>query len=384
MKIESWNIERVIPYARNPRKNDLAVAGVKASIKEFGFQQPIVVDKDGVIVAGHTRHKAAIELGLTKVPVTIADNLTPQQIKAYRILDNKTGERAEWDSELLAAELEDLPEFDFGEFEENDGEVDTTEDEVPEVSEADPVSRLGDVWLLGRHKVYCCDIVDAKALPDCEIVVTDPPYSSGAKQEAAKKGSTSVGTRGSVSGEISRDNLTTKGYLSLMRWAYSLAEKSNEFYIFTDWRMWPWTCESAELAGVSVGSMIVWNKGSSGLGNQWGNQHELILFGKKSFCNTGRLKGNVITIARTANEIHPTQKPVEVLVEILEHTDSGKVLDPFLGSGTTLIACERLGRICYGCEISPKYVDVICKRYYNETGIVPTLESTGEPFPVEQ
>jgi hypothetical protein len=116
MKIEQWNIERVIPYARNPRINDLAVVGVVASIKEFGFRQPIVVDKDGVIIAGHTRHKAAIHLGLKEVPVHVADTLTPQQVKAYRILDNKVSEKSEWDNELLLGEIEDLPDFDFSSF----------------------------------------------------------------------------------------------------------------------------------------------------------------------------------------------------------------------------------------------------------------------------
>jgi hypothetical protein len=198
MKVEHWPTSQPKPYARNPRKNDGAVAKVKASIEEFGFQQPIVVDKDGVIIVGHTRHQAAVALGLPKVPVVVATNLNPSQAKAYRLADNRTNEEATWADDLLALELDELKlsEFDLALTGFTDEELSaycalagatqtglTEDDACPEVP-VDPKSKLGDVWILGKHRLMCGDstaVTDIDRLMDghkADMVLTDPPLSS--------------------------------------------------------------------------------------------------------------------------------------------------------------------------------------------------------------
>lgn len=389
MKVEMWPIENVIPYARNPRKNDQAVAAVKASIKEFGFQQPLVVNSEGVIVVGHTRLKAAQELGLTNVPVTIAKDLSESQIKAYRILDNKTGEKAEWDSELLGLELDDLAEFDFGEFdcefEKGDGEVNTQEDEIPEVSEDEPASKLGDVWLCGKHKVYCGDSRAGISIlcpaTKYDMLLTDPPY-----------GVSYVGKTADAL-TVENDELSEGDLSLLMLEVFDEVQKQSRGGAY-----WYATVPAGPLhlvfahdwkqRGV-LRQIMVWAKDSMVLGHsEYHYQHEPILFGWTEgdrHKNSDRTRTTLWEVSRPkASREHPTMKPIELwAMAIKDGSRKGEtVLDPFLGSGTTLIACERLNRICYGCEISPKYVDVICKRYHAETGIVPTLETTGEPFPI--
>lgn len=188
MQIIEKKIDEIIPYINNPRNNDAAVETVAASIKEFGFKQPIVIDKDGVIVAGHTRHKAAKRLGLATVPCIMADDLTEQQIKAYRLADNKVAELATWDAELLTIELDaitelDMIEFGFESFGDDDTEQkkDIEEDEIPDIPD-EPTAKLGDIYQLGRHRLICGDSTDAKvieALMDgkkADFILSDPPY----------------------------------------------------------------------------------------------------------------------------------------------------------------------------------------------------------------
>lgn len=190
MQIENINIDALIPYARNPRKNTEAVNAVAASIKEFGFLVPIVIDADKTIIAGHTRLLAAQKLELKQVPCVKVQNLSPQQIKAFRIIDNKVSEKAEWDLELLQLELAELPEFEFEKFDIDFDDVDnfidananSEDDEIPSEPEGEPQTQTGDIWLCGKHRVMCGDSINAKDVAAlfgktmARLIITDPPY----------------------------------------------------------------------------------------------------------------------------------------------------------------------------------------------------------------
>lgn len=373
MRVELRNVETITPYARNPRDNDAAVDGVAASIKEFGFQQPIVIDADGVIVVGHTRYKAARKLGLAQVPVQVASELTTEQVKAYRLLDNKLNEKATWEDELLGLELGELEEFDFEKFDCEWGDLklsepDTTEDEVPEVSEGEPVSKLGDVWLCGRHRVCCGDFASIDTLTVCDLLLTDPPYGIGRDR--------GFGGFGGFGKPIARrqyvddwDSETPKKetFERMLHLAKAKIIFGGNF--FTDklpvgkrWLVWDKhqtmpTFSDCELAWTSISRTSI-------------RKYDIEYNG---------------LIGKEKQRLHPTQKPIALFIAILQDYSNERetVLDPFLGSGTTLIACERLGRTCHGCEILPKYVDVICRRFYNETGIAPVRELDGFPFPID-
>ena len=233
MKIEIVDINTIKPYENNPRKlKDSAIEKVAKSIKEFGFRQPIVVDKEKIIVVGHTRYRASKKLGLTNLPITIADNLTPEQINAYRIADNRTNEEAEWDIELLKSELKDLQlkDFDldltaFDEdqlnnflFEEKDGLTD--EDAVPETPE-EPITKLGDIWKLGNHRLMCGDSTlinnfDKLCLEQADMIFTDPPYGMSYGGGRAE-GSTPKGALVKAHGMIENDDLRDEQLINLVK-----------------------------------------------------------------------------------------------------------------------------------------------------------------------
>lgn len=227
-----------------------------------------------------------------------------------------------------------------------------------------------------KHLLIVGDCTDAAVVarvmdgeqPD--IVLTDPPYSSGGFQEAGRR-SGSIGTRQNA--KIAADQLSTRGYLSLIGQVISLIN-ADVLYMFTDWRMWAWTCDVAEQKNYPVRNMLVWDKGQMGMGFPWRSTHELIMFAKRTPAKMldGK-RGNVLRFDRTGNENHPTEKPTELLTSILENTEGAIVYDPFLGSGTTLIACERLGRRCRACEIEPSYVGVALERWATMTGQTPVL-----------
>lgn len=408
MKIEEWVIDKLIPYARNPRKNDGAVDAVAASIKEFGFKQPIVVDKDGVVVAGHTRLKAAKKLKLKKVPVVVADDLTDDQIRAFRVLDNRVAQKAEWDSELLALELDeiqlDMTAFDvtFDELlipEGSEGSP-VEEDEVPEVQE-DPISWPGDLWILGEHRVLCGDSTkaeDVAKLLDGRtpfIMVTDPPYGVEYdpewRNDAAQAGASSMrGAPGGRSlGKVANDDKVdwTEAY-RLFRGAVA--------YIWHAGKFTGDVASNIHAADFEVRAQIVWRKPHFAISRghyHW--QHEPCWYSVRKG-STAKWAGDrkQSTIWDIAGNIgahgnkddgttgHGTQKPVECMARPIRN-HGGKdddVFDPFLGSGTTLIAAEQLGRKCYGLELEPKYVDVIVRRWSKLTGKPAILESSGKTF----
>lgn len=214
---------------------------------------------------------------------------------------------------------------------------------------------------IGRARLYLGDCRDIlPTLPKVDAVVTDPPYSSGGFQESGKS-SGSIGTR---SGEtIALDNLSTRGYMRLIREIFQSLRGTDEAYVFTDWKMWQTTCDALEDSGFRVRNMLVWDKMQMGMGLPWRNQHELIAFGKKRPAKniTGK-HGNVLGVRRSGNEHHPTEKPVDLMATLMENSAAQMILDPFMGSGTTGVAAMKRGKEFIGCEIEPRFFDIACKR----------------------
>lgn len=361
MKIENWEIGKVVPYARNPRNNTGAVDKVKASLKEFGWQQPIVVDPEGVVIVGHTRLLASKELGLTTVPVHVADNLTAEQAKAYRIIDNKSSEFAEWDQELLdleLGELGDLPileEFSFGKEE----EIEVVEDDF----ESEPIEEIktdikhGDIIQIGPHRLMCGDsteLADVDRLMDgvgADMVFTDPPYGVSYVSRVDE-------SRRKNWGEIKNDSLSGDELLDFLIVALA-PHKTPIKYICCNWQSFP---DFFKAYG-KPNSLIVWDKESIGLGAGYRSQHEFILFygtlDHNSESNVWQCKREV-----TADYVHPTQKPIKIPSRAIGNSSKqGQIVaDPFLGSGSTMVACHQLKRVCYGMELEPKYCQVIVDR----------------------
>jgi len=370
------------PWKRNPRKNEGAVDKVARSIERFGFASPIVARaKDRRIVAGHTRWKAAKKLELESVPVRLVE-LSDEEAEALALADNRLGEVAQWDPSGLAEILSDLQEFDetiveiagFEQPVDPDSIVESGPEPEPD-PEKDPVVKRGDVWRLGEHVIACGDCTDQelvrKIRPEGEIfLIADPPYCSGGFQESGRREG-SVGTK-SVTGKVRKvasDTLSTRGYLSLLKRTVQTWDPASA-YVFTDWRQWVNLFDLAEGEGFQVRSMIVWDKLTAGMGHGWRARHELILFATKESVPFD-LKagvGNVIPMARTGNKYHTTQKPVPLIVTILEVHPSGIVADPFAGSGSTMLACEQVGRRFVGCEYEPGHCDTAIQRWEAATG----------------
>lgn len=398
MKIEILAIDALAPYARNSRTHDEAqVAQIAASIREFGFTNPVLVDGDGGIIAGHGRVMAARTLGLAEVPCVRLAHLTETQKRAYVIADNKLALNAGWDEEMLRLELADLQgmAFDVGLLGFSDAEMRalladtggaTDADAVPD-TQAQAISSVGDVWLLGPHRLACGDCTVALAVEkllaggSVDLICTDPPYCSGGFQETAKS-SGSVGTSATHK-LIANDTLSTRGYIALLKSAFSQFD-APYLYAFTDWRMWVNLFDVVESSGFGVRSMIVWDKGSPGMGRGWRSQHELVMWGCKQtppFDKHASGVGNVIWSKRTGNIHHTTEKPVDVMAHLLNNVPFAKVVaDPFSGSGTTMIACEQLGRVYRGMELDALYVDVSIRRWQSFTGQSATLSGTNKTF----
>ncbi len=388
MEIEWRRLDQLTPYEKNPRLNASAVPKVAKSLTEFGWRQPIVIDTAGVIVAGHTRYLAARSLGWETVPVHVARDLSPAQAKAYRLADNRTGAEAEWDLPLLRTELlalqadgADLEGLGFDP-DELEGYLDAPTglqpgadpDAIPE-RPAKPTTKPGQLITLGRHRLLCGDAMDPAAVRKLlagaalDSVITDPPYCSGGFQESGRaKGSIGTGTR--IKPRIKSDQLSTRGFQQLMRRTV-FATDAPTVYVFLDWRQWANLSDLAEGAGYGVRSMIVWDKGTAGMGRGWRSQHELILYATKAVVDFDNKKaiGNVRNPSCTGNKHHPTEKPVELITDILGVMDMAqKIYDPFGGSGTTLLGAEMLGRSAYLMELDPGFCDVIAQRWTEATG----------------
>lgn len=400
MRIEQRPVAGLIPYVNNSRKHsDEQVAQIAASIKEFGWTNPILVDGANGIIAGHGRLMAARKLGMEAVPVIELAHLSEPQRKALIIADNKLAMNAEWDNDLLMLELGELLEggFDLDLLGFGKDELDallspteateglTDEDAVPEVPAA-PVTVIGDVWLLGRHRVMCgdsCSITDMEKLVagrQADMWLTDPPYN------VAYEG----GTKEKLT--IQNDSMADDAFRQFLRDAYVTADSTMKpgavFYI--------WHADSegynfrgaAQDAGWKVRQCLIWKKSSLVMGRQdyhW--KHEPCLYGWKEGAGhlwaTDRKQTTILEFDKPSrNGEHPTMKPVALFeYQMLNNTKGGDlVLDSFGGSGTTLIAAEKNGRHSCLMELDPKYVDVIIKRWQDFTGKTATLESTGQPF----
>ena len=399
MQVDLMPVERLVPYARNARTHSEAqVAQIAASIREFGFTNPVLIRDDLSVIAGHGRLLAARKLGMEAVPCIRLSHLTPTQARAYVIADNRLAEQADWDLEVLAAEIEDLrldgfdidlTGFDAGALDELfDAEAGGTEgltdpDDAPK-PQAEAVTKPGDVWLLGRHRVMCGDSMEREDIArlytsgKVEYILTDPPYCSGGFQESKRTAGSTEATNGP---KIARDNLTTEGLAALIEGAIGRLPCDGACYVFCDWRQIFAVRKAVEPLGYQYRALLVWDKNTPGMGGPWRHQYEMCFFGtKRKEPSTGK-SGDVLRVNRSGNQHHTTEKPVELLVSIIENTVGDSVADPFSGSGTTIIAAEQTGRACYAMELSPQYVDVAVRRWQAFTGKTATLESTGEPFP---
>jgi len=396
-KIEMRPIDDLVPYARNPRKNDgAAVDKVAASIKEFGWRQPIVVDGDGVIIAGHTRHKAARQLGLTEVPVHDAGDLTETQARAFRIADNRTGEESTWDDELLRLEFDDLgDDIDLTGFDDEeisalepetippDGDPDATPDPP-----AEPVTVEGDLWTLGEHRVLCGD---SSTLTDLDhavngvnigAVIADPPYGMrlNADFSGMKNKLNFTAEKGVKAGRKYDDVIGDDADFDAAFLCEYFAGVNNQIWFGADYY-------SATLPNAShSGAWLVWDKRIDESADlMFGSTFELIWSKRK--CKRDMLRHKWAGIFGFEKEpirgrVHPNQKPVALYTDIIDRfTDAGATIyDPFLGSGNVIITAESTGRVCYGTEIAPQYVDVIVKRWQTYTGREAVLDGDGRTF----
>lgn len=381
MNIKMMELALLKEYENNPRQNDEAVEKVAESIKNFGFKVPIVVDKDLEIIAGHTRRKAALKLGIEKVPVIIADDLSDDQIKAFRLADNKVAEFSEWDIELLMSELEeiemDMEDFGFEEFMSDpisieDDEEDVLNDDIDDY-ENNNVSN-GQVYQLGNHRLMCGDSTNFEHVDklmggkEADLLITDPPYNVSYEGKTSDKLT------------IQNDSMSDEDFREFLKKAFSTAEqvlkKGGGFYIWhadSEGYNFRGACHDV---GLTVKQCLIWNKNSMVMGRQdyhW--KHEPCLYGWKDGAshtwNNNRKQTTVIEWDRpTVNKIHPTMKPVGLFeYQIKNSTIKGEnILDLFGGSGTTIIACENSKRNAYVMELDPKYVSVIIKRWEEYTG----------------
>jgi DNA modification methylase len=404
LQIEQWPVDRLIPYIRNARTHsDAQVAQVAGSIAEFGFVNPILVGPDGVIVAGHARLAAARMLKLTEVPVIVLAHLSETQRRALVLADNKLAENAGWDEEMLRVELETLQADGFSlelvGF--SDEELEallrdpeqvaaglTDEDAAPDVPET-AVTVLGDIWLLGPHRLLCgdatqmADVEKVMAGGLADMVFCDPPY--GVNYGATMKDK----LRGKSHRKIVNDNLgdafgpflydACVNLLSVAKGAIYICMSSSELH----------TLEKAfREAGGHWSTFVIWAKNTFTMGrSDYQRQYEPILYGWKEgtdhFWCGARDQGDVWFVKKpVSNDLHPTMKPVELVERALRNSSKTRdtVLDPFGGSGTTMIACERTGRQARLIELEPRYCDVVIRRWQEHTGQLATLEADGRLF----
>ncbi len=394
----SWrDIGDLLPYARNSRTHsDAQVAQIAASIREFGWTNPILVDTDGTIIAGHGRVMAARKLGEQQVPVITLGHMTDAQRRAYVIADNQLAMNAGWDADMLKVEIAELADADFDlsllgfddkvlaglTAEETDGLTD--DDAVPEPP-AIPATVLGDVWVLGNHRLMCGDSTSIDAVErlmagsKADMVFTDPPYGMSYEGGRGKK----------KFGMIANDDAQGADLIALVRdalvGAKTYSKAGGAAYVCFPWRTYAQFENAMQECGFDISACIVWDKKSIGLGHQhYRPQHEFIFYSKGGSFHGNRSESDVWYMSRgsTGEYVHPTQKPVELIVRALNNSSkSGDVvIDCFGGSGSTLIACEKNGRYSRLMELDTKYCDVIIKRWQDFTGQQAMLEGDGRTF----
>ena len=388
-------VEDLIPYVNNPRNNENAVDKVASSIAEFGFKNPIIIDKNNVVINGHTRLLASKKLGLKEVPVIKADDLTEAQVKAFRITDNKTSEYAEWNEELLKLELEQLEEMNFNldelsidysdfnmeveldDFEEEYNEENDIIEEPPKV----PFSKQQDIWLLGKHRLMCGDSTSEEDVTKLangnliDLVVTDPPYNVAVNDESEE--SLRARNRRTDGLKIKNDKLSNQDFSLFLEKIYSryfevMKEGASIYVFYADSETINFMSKFIE-AGFHFAQNCIWNKQQFVMTRKdYHYKHEPCLYGWKlgeaHKWYSDRKQSSVWNFDRPfRNELHPTMKPIELIKYPISNSSKAGdiVLDLFGGSGSTLIASDILNRINYSMELDEKYVDVIVKRYIN-------------------
>ena len=383
------NIDELIPYANNARTHSKdQINKLRSSLREFGFINPILIDKDYNIIAGHGRVMAAREEGIKEVPCVLVEHLTDAQKKAYILADNRLAMDAGWDDEMLVLELENLKELDFdmdltgfdaAEIDElfsniHDKDVQDDDFDVDAALEEEPISKQGDIWLLGRHRLICGDSTKAEIYEKlmegkkANLCVTDPPYNvnytAGSENERT----------------IKNDNMEDKKFYEFLLTAFknvldALDDGAAAYVFHADTEGLNFR-KAFKDAGFHLANVCIWAKQSLVLGRsdyQW--QHEPILYGWKPTGKhrwySDRKQTTIWNFDRpTKSELHPTMKPVPLVAYPIQNSSMSNciVLEPFAGSGSTLIACEQLERICYAIELDEKYADVIVKRYIEYVG----------------
>jgi DNA modification methylase len=376
------SVSDLIPYVLNSRSHsDEQVAQIASSIREFGFTNPVLIDADNNLIAGHGRVLAARKINLETVPAIVVTGLDDRKRRALVIADNKLALNADWDEAALRVELEDLA-GDFGELmgfsedelvsllKQNASEGLTDEDAVPDTPEQ-PVTVEGDVWVLGNHRLMCGDstsidavekLMDGKAV---DMVFTDPPYN------------VSFNGRSGKHDVIKNDNLSEQDFSDFIEGTIATIKAVSPavYYIWCNWNFY----------GILQGKLdyktcIVWAKNVFGMGNGYRHQHEFCLFNGK-IDETIKNESDLWSVKKDHGYVHPTQKPVELSVRAFgNHIKLINVLDLFGGSGSTMIGAEQTGRNCYMMELDPKYCDVIIQRWQDYTGKHARLESTGQKY----
>nr|WP_315459137.1 site-specific DNA-methyltransferase [uncultured Sphingorhabdus sp.] len=402
-------IHELKPHDKNARTHSKRqIEQIAKSIKRFGFVNPVLLDKDGNILAGHGRIEAAKAIGLASVPTLDIGAMSDAERRAYIVADNRLAELAGWDSELLVLELEAIleamPDFDIGAIGFDDGELDALlsagedaaeEDQIPEVEAGKrAVTKPGDIWQLGNHRIMCGDARDWAALDQlmngevAQMIFTDPPYNVKVDGHICGMGSVKHREFAMASGEMSKAEFT--GFLGDV--LTNLARVSSDgsiHYVCMDWRHIGELLEAGEKAYAELKNLVVWNKDNGGMGTFYRSKHELVFVFKNGTAahinnfglgEKGRYRTNVWDYAGVNSlkkgrdeelAMHPTVKPVAMVADAIRDCSNrnGSVLDVFSGSGTTIIAAERTGRRCYAMELDPLYVDVAIRRWQAETGL---------------
>ena len=370
MNIKNVSVKDLIPYANNTKKHDKKqIDNVAESIRQYGFVQPLVIDKNNEVVIGHCRLLAAKQLGMKEVPCVCVDDLTEEQVRTLRIVDNKSNE-SDWDLDLLADELADVDlsafDFDFGIENEDDEPSEVVEDDF---TEDEPINEhgveRGQIWQLGEHRLMCGDSTsadDVAMLMDgvkADMVFCDAPY--GYKYESNHQDKYEM---------LQNDDKI----LDFIPAIWGAMKDNCPVYEFCGWQSLKQWLEYFENTSLDLKNVIIWKKNNWSMGDLKGayaGQYEVILY-----LNKGRVELNgsrdtdIWEFDREPPKMHPTMKPIELIAYALNKSSKkgDVVLDCFGGSGSTLIACEQTGRKCYTCEIDPKYVDVIIERWENLTG----------------
>ncbi len=418
-RIEWRRLDTLSSSNRNPRTHSARqIEQIAASIQEFGFLNPILIDETSKILAGNGRAEAAKRLGLKEVPTLLIGHMTAAQKRAYVIADNRIAEKAGWDRSLLSLELEELQTLGFeveltgfstAEIDLIQDDVSKTEasdpDDVTPIAKAQAVSRMGDVWSLGRHRIICGDALDRATydvLLDGELaqmVFTDPPYNVKIRGHVSSSKRIAHREFAMASGEMSQ-----AGFVRFLGRAFRLLTSSTAegsiHFIFIDWRHLGEMLEASQGVYHELKNMCVWVKTNAGMGSFYRSQHELVLVFKNGTAahinnfglgDKGRYRTNVWQYPgvnavdprrRRELEMHPTTKTTALVADAIRDCSrrDGLVLDSFGGSGTTLLAAERTGRRARLIEIDPIYVDVAIRRWQDRTGGQATLTSTGQTF----